>query len=435
MIRSNLRRWLLFGLLIEHVAIAATPATARNPTAGDAASSVDGLMQELWEGKASFEEIRRLQIQSNGPVAPTVPRPTLMDSGTQVFAMASVDPTSKTWYLFNREYFYGAAQPANCPNDFSPARIVVRASDDGGETWSDETVIAEPNVAAGECEVVDGHAFFDVETNTWHYLAQVYVGLVSSEAPSNAWHLNHYTLAGRNPTAHFTADAANPVVRGGQLWSKICGFSKACPAGTSEEGTPEISFKADGNYYVTFHGARGTGPVWGYRGIAKTKDFRRWLTGVEDPTDPYLSPGVLWSPQDCAIWNVRWSPRTGCIGGGHASALITPHYTYMLIESADLSLACTPRQNWVIGLVRAPSVSADGKPQRFVASGRWQQYSKNPLLDSRRQYACGIQYPRLFVDGSRVYLSYWTIETTDLTPTGVLDNRTSFFRIAQLISR
>lgn len=425
---------ILLALLIGSVSSAAAPATSYDRISDDAHSSIDALLEDLWEGKASFKEIKRLQIQTNGPVAPIVPRPTLMDSGTQIFAMSNVDSTSKLWYLFNREYFYDAAQPSNCPNGFSLSRIVVRSSEDRGDTWSNEAVIAQPNVAAGECEVADGHAFFDSETNTWHYIAQVYFGLASSAAPPMSWHLNHYMLDGRNPMAHFAPDSANPVVKSGQLWDAICRNGNACPAGTREEGTPEISFKANGDYYVTFHGAYGLGPVWGYRGIAKTADFHRWWTHSDDAADPYMPAGSLWSPRDCANWNVSWSRTTGCIGGGHASSLITPAYTYMLIESADLSLSCRPEQNWVIGLVRAPNLSGSGKPQRFVASGRWQQYAKNPLISSHNHNPCSIQYPRFFVDGRRVYLTYWTIETKGSAPSGALDDRASFLRIAQLVS-
>lgn len=414
-------------MLILNVSSTAATLTPLDSASDDESSSIDARMQDLWAGKASFEPVRRLQIQTNGPVAFVVPRPTQMDSGTQVFAMSNIDRRSKTWYLFNREYFYAAAQPPNCPDGYSMSRIVVRASEDLGDTWSNEVVIAEPNVAAGECELADGHAFFDIETNTWHYLAQVYVGRASSEASVTSWHLNHYVLEARSPMAHFTADSANPVVTAGQLWSRICARGRACPAGTRDEGTPEISLKANGQYYVTFHGAYGIDPIWGYRGIAKTADFHHWLIHTDDVADRLLPPGVLWSKRDCAGWHVSWSRKTGCIGGGHASTLVTPAYTYMLIESADLSLACAPGQNWVVGLVRAPNVSGKRRTRRFVASGGWQQYPNNPLINANNHYACGIQYPRLFADGNRLYLTYWTIETIGSTPSGRADDRASFF--------
>jgi hypothetical protein len=395
---------------------------------------IDAPAENMWQGTASFKEVRKLQIQSNGPVASTVAAPSLMNSGTQIVAMSNFVPTSKTWYLFNREYVYGAPQTANCPSNFSPSRIVVRSSEDSGETWSPETVIAEPNFSAGECELVDGHAFYDRDTDTWHYISQVRTGLTSSNSAAQSWHINHYTSAGQNPMSRFGADPGNPVVKNGQLWTPICRSSKKCADGVDEEGTPEISFKADGFFYVTFHGASGAAPFWGYRGIAKTTDFHRWLTHADDPADTNLPGDAIWSKRDCADWKVPWKSATGCVGGGHASTLFTPAHTYMLIESSDVSLACTAGQNWVIGLVRTPTSSAKGNSQRFVASGHWEQFRQNPLLNAHNYYACGIQYPRFFVDGKQLYLTYWTIETIGSTPDGLPNNQTSFFRIAQLTS-
>jgi hypothetical protein len=393
---------------------------------------LEGPLENLWQGTSSFKQVLQLQIQSNGPVASTVGSPILMDAGTQIVAMPGLTGSSATWYLFNREFMYGAAQPTNCPGNFALARIVVRSSQDHGRTWSPETVIAEPNVAAGECELVDGYAFYDPDEKTWHYLSQVLTGLKSSVAPAKKWHMNHYWLASQNPMSRFKADPANPVVKNGQLWSRICVVGTSCPDGTYDEGTPEISFKAGGYFYVTFHGASGTGPVWGYRGIARTADFHNWVTHREDRTDVFLPNDALWSKKDCSGWNVPWNPATGCIGGGEASSLITPAYTYMLIEVADLSLGCTPGQNWVVGLVRSSNVTAQGQTQRFAASGHWEQYGQNPLINAHNNYPCSIQYPRFFVDGGQIYMTYWTIETIGSTPGGSPDNRTSFFRILQL---
>ena len=151
--------------------------------------------------------------------------------------------------------------------------------------------------------------------------------------------------------------------------------------------------------------------VYGYRGIAKTKDFHTWVTS--DDNDRNMPNGVIWSPKDCQGWSVSWDQRTGCIGGGHASSLITEQHTYMLIKSSDKSLSCTAGQNWVIGLVRAP---------HFVASGNWQQLKTNPLLNAKNGVRCAIQYPRLFKDSGNIYLSYWLFG-----PTGAHDQDTYFY--------
>jgi hypothetical protein len=344
-------------------------------------ASYQQLMDELWQASVSFQPIVNMRVQTvPDSGAPFVDG---MDEGSQIA------PVNGVWYLFNREYNF-APTPSQCRYDFS--RIVVRSSTDLGKTWSNEVVVAEPDQAAGECALLDGRAFWDADTGTWHYLAQ----MLRSDA---TWAIDHFTLSGGSPMGRFVADAGNPVVSSGALWSAICGQGKSCPSGTGSEGTPEIAMKSNGLFYMTFHGAnvgaQSPPVVTGYRGVAATSDFHTWTTaGSGLPND------AMWSSRDCQAWNVQWSPSTGCIGGGYASSLITPQYTYMLIESADMSLGCTAGQNWAVGLARATS---------FAASGQWTQLPNNPMMDAPVGVPCGIQYPTLFTDRGEVYLSYWTL--------------------------
>jgi len=338
-------------------------------------------MDLLWQGRDSFQPIVNMQVQTTPKVGASFVDG--MDEGTQIV------PVNGIWYLFNREYGF-APKPSQCQFDFS--RIVVRSSADLGKSWSSETVVAEPNQAAGECALLDGRAFWDADTGTWHYLAQ----MLTSNA---TWAIDHFTRSNPSPLGAFTPDAANPVIKSGALWSKICGSGKSCPAGTADEGTPEISMKSNGLFYVTFHGAlvgaQSPPVVTGYRGVAATSDFHTWMTsGNGLPND------AIWSSRDCQSWNVQWNASTGCIGGGYASTLVTWQYTYMLIESADMSLGCTAGQNWAIGLARAPN---------FAASGQWNQLPGNPLMDLPNGAPCSIQYPALFSDRGEVYVSYWTL--------------------------
>src|SRR5260370_28176562 len=90
--------------------------------------SIDNPLENLWQGTASFKQFLQIQIQSNGPVGSPVASPNFMNCGTQIVAMSNFIPASKTWYLFNREFFYGATQPTSCPSNFAPSRIVVRSS-------------------------------------------------------------------------------------------------------------------------------------------------------------------------------------------------------------------------------------------------------------------------------------------------------------------
>ena len=370
------------------------------PEESQAASSYERLMDQLWNRTASFRPLVDFQIQT----VPDKGKPFIdgMDQGTQIV------PINGVWYLFNREYDF-APRPSQCPRDFS--RIVVRKSIDHGHTWSNEVIIAQPNLTQGECALGDGYAYWDGDTRTWHYLAQMLA------ANRQGWNIDHFTRQDSDPMGSFLADPGNPVIRGGALWSKICGPGKACPRGTGQEGTPEISLKANGFYYVTFHGAllikKDPPVVAGFRGIAKTRDWHTWITSDRDMPDD-----AIWSGRDCQGWNVAWNKETGCIGGGHASTLITPEYTYMLIELADISLQCTAGQHWAIGLARANG---------FQVSGRWQQWPGNPLMINENGAPCSLQYPRLFKEGGHIYLSYWT-----LGPTGAHDPNT-MFHIAELV--
>src|SRR5437868_3807618 len=84
---------------------------------------------------------------------------------------------------------------------------------------------------------------------------------IDADAPGGRqWHLCHFTRKddARGPAGPFTPDPANPVIRGGDLFRKICSQPGAqCPADTVDEGTPEILGRdADGAFLVTFHGAR-----------------------------------------------------------------------------------------------------------------------------------------------------------------------------------
>jgi hypothetical protein len=198
------------------------------------------------------------------------------------------------WYTFYRHERF-APSPKYCSLPFGLTRLEVRSSRNQGKTWSDPVTIAAPVPnSPSECILMDGGAFFDEETQTWHYLSQCL-------GRDSHWNLCHYSRSGRNPMGPFVANPKNPVVIGGQLWSKICsGTGKHCPPGTIDEGTPDVVEKRSGFFVVTFHGYDYNANR-GSRGISLTRYFVTFtLSGYDLPYD------AIFSKLDCDKWNITW---------------------------------------------------------------------------------------------------------------------------------
>lgn len=337
--------------------------------------SKDNSIADLWSGAARLELARPLVIEPPADAA---------GSGWVVVY-------KQRWYWFYRDQ-PAAPRPTACGYDY--VRTVVRSSADGGATWSEKTVVAEPD--HGTCTTLDGATYLDTSTDTWHLLAQC---LGREDAPGGrAWHLCHFTRANgpQGPAGVFTPDAANPVVRGGALFSSICARPGAhCPAGVVDEGTPEILGRdTDGAFLLTFHGAyyAGNNIVDGFRGAARTRDFQHYETsGGSLPGD------VLLSAHDCPPFEER------CAGAGAATTLhAADGFWYQLAETPTRSIGCTPGQFWPFTLFRAP---------RLAGSGGWELpgAARVPFLKpSSPDAPCGLQYARWIDDPDRgLHLAVW----------------------------
>ncbi|CAF5215411.1 unnamed protein product, partial [Rotaria magnacalcarata] len=219
-----------------------------------------------------------------------------------------IKPINGRWYVFYREGFY-APTPDFCNGIVPLTRIAVRNSTDFGKSWSEPAVVALPgNSTFDNCAALDGAPFFDNETSSWHYLAQC-IG------NNRRWSLCHYSRSGSDPmSGPFTPNLHNPVVQGGQLWSRICsGTGKHCTSTMYDEGTPEIIQKVNGWFYITFHGWDAPNNK-AARGIARTRDFVNYdVAGYDLPND------ALFSSLDCNGWNITWNPKSLCVGGGEGS--------------------------------------------------------------------------------------------------------------------
>jgi len=294
-----------------------------------------------------------------------------------------------TWYAFNRMQLPKASY---CPQDHDA--VVVRSSKDRGRSWSTSSLAVEPgdSKAGDGCAVLDGSVYYDAKTAIWHLLAQCL-----DRQNQGGWGLCHYQKRG-GPSGRFVPDPANPVVRGGALWSRICaGTGKACPTTTMDEGTPDIVEKKDGMYIVTIHGFDAASKA-GYRGVVATADFRRWsVAGNGLPNDATLGPA------DCRAW------MANCTGVGQSTTFSDPRYRYMVVETMDKGLLCTTGQNWVFELVRS---SAGAWPR----SGR-NQWAKLPggaflaPIRPQSETLCKVRYARWIIDGADVFLVYedWSL--------------------------
>lgn len=302
-------------------------------------------LDDLWSGNAFFSSYANLTVDSPGFED--------VDAGTRVVVI------NATWYLFGRE---DSGATAECPDGI--ILINVRASLDQGLTWGAYSIVAAPDQIS-TCIYADGSAFYDTDTDTWHYLSQVLaVGNVGG------WQLSHFTCLGPSPFGTWQPDEHNPVVHSGQLFNQICaGTGKHCELGMIDEGTPQIVEKLDGDFYVTFHGY-DYNRKQAARGVARTPDFFTWyVTGGAGN----LPGDVIFSALDCNTWNVPWSG--GCIGSGEASIVRAPsNYMYQVIEAADQQLGCETgidTQWWPLGLVRS---------QIWSPSPQWEQMQSTPFV-------------------------------------------------------
>ena len=315
-------------------------------------------LQDYWQGKASFKLLNKFSFPTDGK-----------NSWKALNTGMDLKVVGDTWYLFTREYGF-KPKPSYCKYDY--ARLVVRYSKDKGKTWSKKTVVIEPKKGTPyECAAADSHAYYDKSLNKWQLLYQC--------LDRNGWNVCYSFKKGSDPVGNYTTPNINPVVKSFQLFSKI-------NPKVGVEGTPEFIYKdAQGFYIVTMHGYDGKN---GYRGVFKTKDFINWEVLPKNP---------IYSKNDCNKIPFKWGSG-GCVGGGQASTLYENGYYYMLIESFDKNLACSPGQNWVYNLLRTKdlsNVSWEYPPFGGILL---------PAYNQDNDASCGVQYARIFKDKGDTYL-------------------------------
>jgi hypothetical protein len=219
----------------------------------------------------------------------------------------------------------------------------------------------------------------------FHYLFQC----MARDGTWNGCHVEH---EGDDPVGVWRGDGG-VAIRGGSLWSLICGPGSRCASGAPvvDEGTFNIFGREDGDYLVSFHGYDGTNA---YRGIARTPDFVHWSAGASAAGMP---GDAVFAPQDAASWREAWQgPPVG--GGGGGILRESDNVFYMVVEAADRTLGCDPGQDWDVGFLRT----------RDLGSVPWESLPRgNPVAYSGKEAgsACNPSYNRLFQDGG---VRYWT---------------------------
>lgn len=330
-------------------------------------------LDDFWRGTAHFEQVGEIDWVS-------APHGNVGESSSWFTVQSGI------WYAFNRAVIVDPS--SECPS--THMQIVVRESRDQGRSWSDAAVAAAPGDSPNGdgCAVLDGSSYFDATAGIWHLLAQC-----SDDRNQGGWAMCHYIRKAASPMGKFSADPRNPVVKGGDLWARICDRARSgCPSTTVDEGTPEIIHQSNGQFLVTFHGFDYASKK-AFRGIASTPDFRTWnVTGGGLPRGPLLSAF------DCR------HQLPNCVGVGQASTLFTEKYIYVLAEAMDKSLQCLSDQQWQFFLYRAPKGA-------FPQSGSnvWQTYSDSALLKPTSDdpaTTCKVTYARWIQDGTSTYLVY-----------------------------
>ena len=326
-------------------------------------------MADYWDGIAYFENFYN-------------------EPGWVGHRATEIMPVNGVWYRFER---YKANDPVNYPSIEILGTNVCKSTDKG-LTWSEPVKIIEPfgdNAWSRYC--TDSGAYYDGQK--WHILFQS----MPLDPPGSPWCLSYMVCEQEDATAgtwYAPPGVVNPVIKNGDIWNtiavgdnnltKITGGEKRI----FDEGTPKILLEDDGTIYITFHGASITkGTIFGYRGVATTKDFVIYTKAADDCIFSYL---------DAESWDVDWHSN-GSVGGGAAAYIKDGEFWYTLIESPDVSLGIVKNQNWPFGLLRSNTLT----------NTEWEIWSQNPPpeLTPVGPAFTPWSYPALFEDDGMTYMA------------------------------
>lgn len=331
-------------------------------------------LADYWENRATFTYYKQIVQDNNKWWA-------------SFYGGSHVEVRGSTWYLFSRRIDWDN-KPEYCRENLMYTE--VRKSTDQGGSWSAPAQLLRNEIGTpSECSATDGDAWYNETEKRWHYIYQC-------QDRTGKWKGCHATRDGEDPYGTFVPDTQNPVVEPGELWSKICNspaddcVALAQGSLVNDEGTFDIFDYQDGYYFVSFHGWDG---VRGYRGVAKTTDFREWSLVASD--------SVL-DLRDAQQFQTSWD-QGGPIGFGSGRIVKENGYYYLISEAADKNLMCQPGQQWVWGMFRTDN----------AANTTWSQLPKgNPFFTqndfpspSPTSGYCSPGYVGLFKSGETTYLN------------------------------
>lgn len=412
----------------------ATDAGVRDATRALAASRVNAAtLEQYWNGQAHFEMRTFMADDEYGRQA---------GAGSGVVVGKNGD-----WFMFNRRVL----NKPGC-NGGGYATDVRRLNKKSGKWSEPRLIVGAEDGKPWHCGATDGDLAYDPENNQWHFLFQCL-------NKRNKWSGCYLTAYGEN-LYEIPASAWRPangnrgrVLKSGDLWSRICNEALYDPVGASgphcvrawkgfaqqqaqlgepvtfyrvnEEGTfsfvhqpvnarGNATYRTNDFFMVTFHGYDG---VSGYRGLAKTNDFKNWIAG--DPAQGVPDDAIA-DPLTIASWRISWQgllhpvtrhsiPGSAGYNAGAGGGFIFREggLFYMFVEGADQSVTCTVGQNWAIGLYRVGDLRLPSK--------RWEPLPRgNPILRKDRANAgadgeepCNPSYPYVWsdIDGT-IYMKF-----------------------------
>ena len=338
-------------------------------------------LNDYWTGRADWKFVNKWSENDLG-------------GGDTLLDGLHIEVVGNDWYLFTRKTF-----------SENKLGTEVRRSTNQGWSWSSPETGTPWEYAA-----TDGQPFYDSDGGRWHYIFQC----TNAPVIDGKWNGCYATVGGANPMTYWeTPDKKNSLITPNSLWGPICDSENDhCNKQISgkrlyDEGTFG-TFLKDGKFWISFHGRPGPydktfrGLVNVPTGNITTPAPSGWNVGTNGaPTDAILDY------LDAKPWREDWGSNLK--GPGHGSILEDGGYYYIFPEMVnnDLGGGLISGQKRDVGLLRTTNLASTKWEQLKDSTGEYQNpvlYSTYPPSKTKGTQTLTLQYPRLFKDGSDIYI-------------------------------